>query len=75
MEKQTAVRWLIKEFRKNGIVIPMQMEQQAKEMEKEQRIADYYKGACDESYSHGAQSICESDAEKWYNETFGGNNE
>jgi hypothetical protein len=45
---------------------------QAKEMEKEQRISDYYQGACDESDSHGAQYICKSDAEQWYNETYGG---
>ena len=39
-------------------------------MEKQQRISDYYQGACDESDNHGAQYICESNAEKWYNETF-----
>ncbi len=41
---------------------------QAKQMEKQQRISDYYQGACDESDNHGAQYICESNAEKWYNE-------
>ena len=47
--------------------------EQAKEMEKQQRISDYYQGACDESDSHGAQYICESDAEQWYEKTYGGN--
>ena len=45
---------------------------QAKEIEKEQRISDYYQGACDESDSHGAQYICKSDAEQWYEQTYGG---
>jgi len=35
--KKTAVEWLIDEFRKNRISVPMQMEQQAKEMEKQQQ--------------------------------------
>ena len=38
MERLTAVERLIKELRKNRIVIPMAMEQQAKEMEKERMI-------------------------------------
>jgi hypothetical protein len=33
---KTAVEWLIDEFRKNRITVPMQMEQQAKKMEKKQ---------------------------------------
>ena len=42
-------------------------------MEKEQRISDYYQGADDESVNHGAGYISMKDAERWYNETFGGN--
>jgi hypothetical protein len=39
MEKQkTAVEFLIQEIRKNRIVIPMEMEQKAKEMEKAEKI-------------------------------------
>ena len=60
----TAVEWLIKEFRKNRIVIPMQIEQQAKEMEKQQIINCY-----NQSW-HFRDKPYET-AEKYYNETFG----
>ena len=74
-KQQTAVEWL---ENKIDIILPLEFEwdklnnifQQAKQMEKQQRISDYYQGACDESDNHGAQYICESNAEKWYNETF-----
>ena len=39
---KTAVEWFIKELRKNRIVIPMEMEQQAKEMENE-RVTEAYR--------------------------------
>lgn len=71
MEKQqTAIEWLIDQIEENIEDIPTQVKEQAKQMEKQQRISDYYQGACDESDNHGAQYICESNAEKWYNETF-----
>jgi hypothetical protein len=35
----TAVEWLIKQLNINGTIIPMEIESQAKEMEKEQKIA------------------------------------
>lgn len=79
MEKQqTAVEWLEEELKTNLKKIILEGDadlienifEQAKEMEKQQRISDYYQGACDESDNHGAQYICESNAEKWYNETF-----
>jgi len=41
---KTAVEWLVREFRKNRISVPMQMEQQAKEMEKTQQAKEYLKG-------------------------------
>jgi hypothetical protein len=63
--------WRIKNIGSLAIIgIPMEVFEKAKEIEKKQRISDYYQGACDESDSHGAQYICKSDAEKWYNETF-----
>ncbi len=69
MKKQTAVEWLVDQIWKRE---PLEHEkkviEQAKEMEKQQRISDYYQGACDESDNHGAQYICESNAENWYNE-------
>jgi hypothetical protein len=76
--KQTAVEWQYIELSKflNGkseFTHKSDILIKAKEMEKEQRISDYYQGACDESDSHGAQYICKSDAEQWYNKTYGGN--
>jgi hypothetical protein len=85
--KQTAVEWLVEQFEnhratffklndKEERVITLagrDVVEQAKEMEKRQRISDYYQGACDESDSHGAQYICKSDAEQWYEQTYGGN--
>ena len=47
--------------------------EQAKEIEKQQKILDYYQGANDESVNHGAGYISMKDAEKWYNENYGGN--
>jgi hypothetical protein len=58
MEKQqTAVEFLIQELRKNRIVIPMEMEQQAKEMFEEQINNAHYEGS--ENYRR-----------QYYNETF-----
>jgi hypothetical protein len=77
MEKKlTAVEWLEEELKTNLKKIILEGDadlienifEQAKEMEKQQRISDYYQGACDESDNHGAQYICESNAENWYNE-------
>lgn len=72
MKKElTAVEWLVDQIWKRE---PLEHEkkviEQAKEMEKQQRISDYYQGACDESDNHGVQYICESNAEKWYNDKF-----
>jgi HEPN domain-containing protein len=60
---KTAVEWLVREFRKNRISVPMEMEQQAKEMEKEQITDAYYDGSQDLNYKIGS-------AEQYYNETF-----
>ena len=77
--QKTAVEWLVEQLEnQNGTyrgfgniaITHQQLIQQAKEMEKQQRISDYYQGACDESDNHGAQYICESNAEKWYNDKF-----
>jgi hypothetical protein len=75
-KQQTGVQWFAFELSKLGLLpdgVPDDIYKQAKEMEKEQRISDYYQGACDESDSHGAQYICKSDAEQWYKKTYGGN--
>ena len=72
-KKETAVDWLCSFMLKPLSQWPDDMWEQAKEMEKQQSISDYYQGACDESDSHGAQYICKSDAEQWYEQTYGGN--
>ena len=78
--QKTAVEWLITMLDNAGYLKQkpetssvsgqgvLRIVNQAKEMEKQQRISDYYQGACDESDNHGAQYICESNAENWYNE-------
>ena len=70
-KQQTAMEWLWEIAYNRDLTL--EDWKQAKEMEKQQRISDYYQGACDESDSHGAQYICESDAEQWYEKTYGGN--
>ena len=78
--KQSSVDWLVNELELYYIgeskLVHYEIIEQAKEMHKEERISDYYQGACDESDNHGAQYITKKDAEKWYdavewyNETF-----
>lgn len=68
--KQSSIEWLIEQMKSEKYLGDIDFEQ-AKAMHKEERISDYYQGACDESDSHGAQSIVRADAERWYNETFG----
>ena len=77
--KQTAVEWLKLQLETYGD--PQYCEltwkeldelcEQAKEMEKEQIIDDYFQGVCDESDTHGAQSINFKDAENYYNAKYG----
>jgi hypothetical protein len=79
-ETQMSVDWLESKIQNYlatyGSISPKMISvfaEQAKAIHKEERISDYYQGACDESDSHGAQYIVRADAERWYNETFGGN--
>ena len=60
--KQTAVEWLVEEIHKNIEFIPVSMQEQAKEMEKEQII-----DAFDEGNPNGFIIKC---GEQYYNETF-----
>ena len=60
--KQTAVEWLIEEIHKNMEFIPTHIQEQAKEMEKEQIVDAYDKG----EFNQG----CNGDAEQYYKETF-----
>ena len=62
MSKQTAVEWLVEEIHKNIEFIPVSMQEQAKEMEKEQII-----DAFDEGNPNGFIIKC---GEQYYNETY-----
>jgi hypothetical protein len=69
MNKQTAVEWLIDQLTPSISLQQKHIDElknQAKEMEKEQ-IIDAYKFGLSDEYVIGSQ--------KYYNETYGGNNE
>ena len=59
--KQTAVEWLVEEIHKNVGWIPVHIQEQAKEMEKEQ-IMDAYKA--------DLYPCSDEDAEDYYKQTF-----
>jgi hypothetical protein len=63
MKKQTAVEWLIEEMHKNIVWIPVPMQEQAKEMEKEQ-ITEAFK------YGELPPLFVNYNAEEYYNETY-----
>jgi hypothetical protein len=64
MKKQTAVEWLIEEMHKNIVWIPVPMQEQAKEMEKEQ-ITDAFKEG---NLYHGW--ALRHEPEQYYNKTY-----
>ena len=68
MSKQTAVEWVIEEMHKNIVWIPIPMQEQAKEMEKEQ-IIDSFVECWKENMPEGYE--CKQSAEYYYNETYG----
>jgi len=63
MEKLTAVEWLVEQYKKVG-GISISMANQAKEMEKEQKIAFA------ENYETKVHEGMFKSAEQYYNETF-----
>jgi hypothetical protein len=67
--KQTAVEWLVDELRKYGSPIPRQLEEQAKEMEKQQ-IVDSFNEGMNNSLDYFMPNEKISEAEQYYNETF-----
>jgi hypothetical protein len=77
-KQQTAVEWLSEQFDSIVELYPSQFERvnrainQAKEMEKEQKMKDYFQGRKDESSSK-ARHKYNRNSEQWYNETYGGN--
>jgi hypothetical protein len=64
MKKQTAVEWLIEKMHKNIEWIPVPMQEQAKEMEKEQIIDAFKEG----NLYHGW--ALKHEPEQYYNETY-----
>jgi len=62
MAQQTAVEWLYDRFLFAGYAIPSEWKEQAKQMEKEQRIQDYNAGYTDAQCNHI------NDAENYVNE-------
>ena len=63
--KQTAVEWLIEEIHKNIEFIPVPIQEQAKEMEKEQIKQAYNDGKAAVIHIENNMSL-----EEYYNETF-----
>lgn len=65
----TAVKWLIEEIHKNVCWIPIHIQNQAKEMEKQHIIESYRNGRCDQQ-SARKSNFYNRMAEQYYNETF-----
>lgn len=64
--KQTAVDWLINKVEEHFCLLPVDLIQQAKEIEKDQSIKDYKAGAVGELWE---LNVDES-AESYYNKTY-----
>jgi hypothetical protein len=75
MSKQTAVEWLVEEIHKNLNWIPTHMIEQAKQMEKEQIEDAWLNGMKSEMIAPFGINRYKPEAEEYYNETYGGNNE
>jgi hypothetical protein len=65
--KQTAVEWLIEEIHKNMEFIPVHIQEQAKQTEKEQIMM----AIKDSWYMAKGSNFQEPQAEQYYNETYG----
>jgi hypothetical protein len=71
MSKQTAVEWLVEQILKEKGLVDLDIEQ-AKEIDKEQRIDDIVQFGIKYEHKYSQMEIiklCES-AEKYYNETY-----
>jgi hypothetical protein len=67
MSKQTAVEWLIEQMHKNIEWIPIPMQKQAKEMEKEQIMEAH---GDERDYLSDSGNFITISAEQYYNETY-----
>lgn len=70
MKKQTAVEWLIEQWPILESQLPPQLINQTKAMEKEQTIHDFLHG-----YKHGNEPMNHDVIDKWYDKTYGGQDE
>ena len=75
--KQSSIDWFLDELIKEGYIkkLPVTQLQQAKEMEKEQRISDFRAGIECESDHHGYMWTDKDYPEQWYKDLQGGNND
>jgi hypothetical protein len=71
MSKQTAVEWLECELKKIPFINVIEVFNQAKAMEKEQIIEAYLTPLSNE-YWFQKDEILNQESEKYYNETYGG---
>ena len=65
--KQTAIEWLRQKWYSDENITDETFEQ-AKEMERQQKRADFTDG-----YMHGSEPLNHGVIDKWYNNTYGGN--
>ena len=74
-KQQTAVEWLINAVEANMGDIPLEVQEQAKEMEKEQIIDAFNEGKSDgyKTAREWDEMIVWLSAEQYYNKTYGGN--
>ena len=71
--KQTAIDWLVEKLKENGVDFwqeEIEMIEQAKAMEKEQKIEFAEKYANSDSFYCSGEFDIEKGAEQYYNETF-----
>jgi hypothetical protein len=69
--KQTAVEWLENELKKIPFINPQDAFEQAKQMEKQQKIEAYIAGSLTGCGCYDYMK--KEDGEQYYNETYGGN--
>ena len=76
-KQSSSVDWFLDELIKEGYIkkLPVTQLQQAKEMEKEQRISDFRAGIECESDHHGYMWTDKDYPEQWYKDLQGGNND
>jgi hypothetical protein len=75
--KQTAVEWLVEKLQESGIPLmtdEFEMIQQAKEMDKKQRLQDMILMQCITDVDYDGDVKFMFNPKEYYNKTYGGNN-